>query len=111
MSEILTGEGKSTIIFIKVAIWALAGERTVVVTSSSLLGIRDSVDWRKCFEMLGLTVSHNHHDDPGKLRKAYESDIVYGALHDFQAHKVLDEFHDRVNVLTLFKFENLTNLK
>lgn len=99
LMQISTGEGKSTIIAIKAAIWALCGERVDIVTSNSLLAKRDAEDRQSFFKMLSMTIDHNGHShkEEEKQKAAYKCDIIYGGPRDFLSHFVLDSFHNKVS--------------
>lgn len=95
--QVSTGEGKSVIISMLGAFWALCGRRYVdLVTSNTLLAERDATERAEFFGMLGLSVDHNNHKDPDRLKAAYQCDVVYGAMRDFLTHTVLDDFYKMV---------------
>ncbi|CAF3462152.1 unnamed protein product [Rotaria socialis] len=91
LSQINTGEGKTTIVAMLAAMKALEGHKVDVVTSSPELAKPQAKQQRKFFEHFGLTVSDN-----GKgtttIKENYRADIVYGAASDFQGDILRDEY-------------------
>ncbi|CAF1659730.1 unnamed protein product, partial [Didymodactylos carnosus] len=59
LAQISTGEGKSIIIPALAAIKALGCHRVDVITSLSVLTIRDAKDFKPFFQMFNLQVSNN----------------------------------------------------
>lgn len=94
LSQIQTGEGKTTIVSVLAAIKALQGETVDVVTSNPVLasdGIRD----RKLFySLLNLSATTNNLDEKYKSgeRECYKADIVYGSIGNFQFDYLKDSF-------------------
>lgn len=94
LSQIHTGEGKTTIVAILAAIQALKGHKVDIVTSNPILAI-DGIKSKKLFYvLLDLKVDHNNLDekyDSGE-RKCYKADIVYGSISNFQFDFLKDSF-------------------
>ena len=57
--EILTGEGKSCVIAMVAATFALLGRTVDIVTSSPVLSQRDAEEWRTFYNKLNLSASCN----------------------------------------------------
>lgn len=98
IAQILTGEGKTTIIITLAAINVILGHKVDIVTSSEILAKRDAENEKnkKLYNNLGITVDHcikdeklNQENGP---KKCYESDIVYGDTHNFQADILSDKY-------------------
>ena len=101
LCQVNTGEGKSLIVAGIAIAHALSGEKVDVITSNNLLAIRDStqdvkngglLDIYKAFDM---TVANNCSHDEEKRKTAYNSDIVYGELSNFQRDHLLQTFYGR----------------
>ncbi|CAF0958688.1 unnamed protein product [Adineta steineri] len=108
LAQISTGEGKSIIVAALAAIKALGCHRIDVITSSSVLAIRDAEDFEPFFTMFGLQVSNNcdvfceqgdGQQTAEQVRKSryYKSkspvDIVYGECSCFERDILLTEFN------------------
>ncbi|CAM4573391.1 unnamed protein product [Leuciscus chuanchicus] len=102
--EICTGEGKSCILAMFATILAIRGTKVDIVTSSPLLAQRDQEEWKKFFEMFGVTSSvvppsyanANSSDEQEKhLKDAYGQQIVYGTVGVFAADILKQEFEKR----------------
>ena len=100
--QVKTGEGKSSIIAVEAAVWALFGERSYIITSNRILAEKDVIEFGKFYAMLGISVDHNIVQAGHNLKKAYECDIVYGQLYDFLSHTVEDEFSGNVKICFYF---------
>ena len=61
--EILTGEGKSCVIAMVAATYALLGKTVDVVTSSPILSQRDAKEWHKFYSVMKLEVGCNVEDN------------------------------------------------
>ncbi|CAF4577160.1 unnamed protein product, partial [Didymodactylos carnosus] len=59
LAQISTGEGKSIIVAGLAVIKALSSHRIDIITSSSVLAIRDSKEFQPFFDMFHLQVSNN----------------------------------------------------
>ncbi|GEM_PF-2529570 len=82
IAQIKTGEGKSTIIAMITAYWAISGYAVDVITTSRDLAIRDSKKFTKFYESLGLSVGHNAKDT--RAKSDYYRHIIYGIAYDFE---------------------------
>ena len=71
-TQIKTGEGKTTIVAMLAAIYALRGKFVDVLTSSEVLAERDSKEKKKFYSMFNLNVTH------AKNEKFHKYNIVYG---------------------------------
>ena len=90
--QIATGEGKYTITEMLASIKALSGETVDVVTSSSILAIRDQELKRGYFDLLGLSSSNNIGNSGNEEKECYKSKIVYGDAGSFQGDILRHEF-------------------
>ena len=61
--EILTGEGKSCVIAMVAATYALQGRTVDIVTSSPVLSQRDADEWQEFYSMMKLEVGCNVDDN------------------------------------------------
>ncbi len=92
LAQINTGEGKTIIVAMLAAIKALDGHQVDIVTSSPELARPQSQQQEKFFKLFQLTVSHNGQNDPVNIKERYKSNIVYGAVGDFQGDILRDEY-------------------
>ncbi|XP_015252433.1 PREDICTED: uncharacterized protein LOC107099019 isoform X1 [Cyprinodon variegatus] len=111
--EIGTGEGKTCILAMFATIQAIRGTAVDIVTSSPLLAIRDQHEWKKLYEVFGVTsstVPPQHHakssfeDHDKLLQEAYSMQIVYGTVCTFAADVLRQEF-DKKKTRGLRKFD------
>jgi hypothetical protein len=84
IAQIKTGEGKSTIIAILAAYWALLGHSVDIITTSGDLAIRDSKKYTKFYDHLGLKVGHNVRDHQQACDYDDLQTIIYGRASDFE---------------------------
>ena len=72
-----------------------------VITSNDILAIRDSSlpiaegGLKELYEFFNVTVSNNCSQSVDERKKAYNMDIVYGQLANFQRDYLLDTFYNR----------------
>ncbi|XP_073730549.1 uncharacterized protein [Misgurnus anguillicaudatus] len=102
--EIGTGEGKSSILAMFATILAIRGTKVDIVTSSPVLAQRDQEEWKKFFNMFGVTSSVvpprfssvcSPEEQEECLRHAYRQQIVYGTVGVFAADILKQEFEKR----------------
>ena len=94
--EVKTGEGKSCIIAMVAATYALMGKKVDIVTSSPILAQRDYNSWRSFYELLKLGTMWNENVDAESAIECYNSHIVYGTVNAY-ARDILRTkflFHD-----------------
>ena len=90
--EILTGEGKSCVIAMVAATYALQGRTVDIVTSSPVLSERDAEEWRKFYSMMKLEAGCNVEDRTKEDTTCYECPIVYGTVETFARDILKTEF-------------------
>ena len=90
--EILTGEGKSCVIAMVAATYALQGRTVDIVTSSPVLSQRDAEEWREFYSMMKLEVGCNVEDNTKEDTTCYECPIVYGTVETFARDILKTEF-------------------
>lgn len=84
IAEMKTGEGKTLVATLPVALNALTGKGVHVVTVNDYLAKRDSAWMGKLYTFLGLSVGVVVHGLSDEERKAsYRSDITYGTNNEF----------------------------
>ena len=94
LQQIATGEGKSLIIAVLAIIKALQGENVDIITSSSVLAVRDAQLFSDLYGMFGLSSAHNTSEMSIFRKDAYtQNQIVYGTVSAFQRDILLDDFH------------------
>ena len=77
--EVKSGEGKSCILAMTAATYALIGKQVDIVTSSPVLAQRDCDDWANFYKLLNVTVCCNEIADA----QSYKCDVVYGTIGNF----------------------------
>ncbi|GAA9055158.1 preprotein translocase subunit SecA [Helicobacter pylori] len=85
IAEMKTGEGKTLVATLAVALNALKGESVFVVTVNDYLAHRDSKEMEPLYHFLGYSVSTitaSVRDDDERL-EIYSKDIVYGTNNEF----------------------------
>ncbi|XP_028980887.2 uncharacterized protein LOC105009149 isoform X1 [Esox lucius] len=99
--EIGTGEGKSCILAMFATIQAIRGINIDIVTSSPVLARRDQEEWKKLYDMFGVTSSvvpppqiegSSPESRDSKLQEAYKKQLVYGTVGSFAADALRQEF-------------------
>ena len=90
--EILTGEGKSCVIAMVAATYALQMRTVDIVTSSPVLSQRDADEWRKFYSLMKLEVGCNVEDNTKVDTLCYECPIVYGTVETFARDILKTEF-------------------
>ena len=100
--EVMTGEGKSTVIAMFAAVLAFGDKHVDVITSSPILACRDVEDWQSFFDILDLKVTHNTkireglvRDPDNERRNCYKHPIVYGTVSNFAADILREEFEQK----------------
>ncbi|MDU9704103.1 preprotein translocase subunit SecA [Helicobacter pylori] len=85
IAEMKTGEGKTLVATLAVALNALRGESVYVVTVNDYLAHRDSKEMEPLYQFLGYsvgTITASVRDDDERL-EIYSKDIVYGTNNEF----------------------------
>ncbi|GAA7812109.1 preprotein translocase subunit SecA [Helicobacter pylori] len=85
IAEMKTGEGKTLVATLAVALNALKGESVYVVTVNDYLAHRDSKEMEPLYHFLGYsvgTITASVRDDDERL-EIYSKDIVYGTNNEF----------------------------
>ncbi len=85
IAEMKTGEGKTLVATLAVALNALKGESVFVVTVNDYLAHRDSKEMEPLYHFLGYsvgTITASVRDDNERL-EIYSKDIVYGTNNEF----------------------------
>ena len=84
IAEMKTGEGKTLVATLPVALNALSGKGVHVVTVNDYLASRDAKWMGQVYSFLGLTTGTIVHDMDDEQRKAaYACDITYGTNNEF----------------------------
>ena len=82
--QVGAGEGKSCIIAIVAATYAMMGRFVDVITSSSVLAKRDSDDWKVFYSLLGISCDCNNEIQGHKLNEnRSEVKVLYGTVDSF----------------------------
>ena len=98
IAEMSTGEGKTIVATLPMALNALAGRTCFLVTVNDYLAGRDA-DWmRPIYEYMGLSVGSIQADmDPSKRQAMYACDIVYGTNNEFGFDYLRDNMKTQVD--------------
>ncbi|MGI2257498.1 DEAD/DEAH box helicase [Candidatus Cardinium hertigii] len=93
--QVNTGEGKSVIIAMLAAFYALKGRSVDVVTTSTELTITEVNRQKGFFSMLNVSVGENSRENAKSqelIKQVYKKDVVYGTPIDFQGDILRTEF-------------------
>ena len=85
IAEMKTGEGKTLVATLAVALNAMEGNGVHVITVNDYLASRDSDEMRPLYEFLGYSVgclTADIHEDEGR-QQAYKADITYGTNNEY----------------------------
>ena len=80
IEQISTGEGKSAIISCLSAFFGLRGHKVDIITSSTTLAIRDSLEFKEFYQIFNLDVDYVKDYQPAP----YKADITYGTFLNFE---------------------------
>ena len=107
--QILTGEGKSTVVSMLAVIKALQNEHVDIITSSITLAKRDAHERKSFYDYFNVTVAHNNDETSytSGPKQCYQSDIVYGNSSQFQFDLLRHEF-SLLNTRTLDKQKGMS---
>ncbi|WP_027327608.1 preprotein translocase subunit SecA [Helicobacter pametensis] len=84
IAEMKTGEGKTLVATLAVALNAMVGKSVHVVTVNDYLAQRDAEDLRELYEFLGYSIGYITGSTSEEERlQVYASDIVYGTNNEF----------------------------
>ena len=85
IAEMKTGEGKTLVATLAIALNAMTGKGVHLVTVNDYLAKRDGTEMGALYEFLGYSVGIILEDmhDPVVKSKAYEADITYGTNNEF----------------------------
>jgi len=84
IAEMMTGEGKTLVATLALALNAVSGRPCYLVTVNDYLARRDGNWMRPIYEYLGLTIdSIQAGMDPSQRKPVYACDIVYGTNNEF----------------------------
>ncbi|EFX78263.1 hypothetical protein DAPPUDRAFT_53585, partial [Daphnia pulex] len=99
LAQVSTGEGKSLIVAGVAIFCALSGLKVDIVTSNDVLAQRDSTlsvadgGLKDLYEYFKVGVANNCSQSQDVRIKAYNSDVVYGELANFQRDYLLHTFY------------------
>lgn len=85
IAEMKTGEGKTLVATLPVALNAMAGGPVCVVTVNDYLASRDGTEMGELYKFLGFSIgiiTADNHDDEQKVEQ-YQSDIIYGTNNEY----------------------------
>lgn len=85
IAEMKTGEGKTLVASLAIALNAMTGEGVHLVTVNDYLAKRDAADMGRIYNFLGYSVgviTNDIHDD-AERKAQYDADITYGTNNEF----------------------------
>lgn len=82
LAQVATGEGKSIIVGMTAAVFALLGQTVDVITSSRPLAVRDALEFSSFFQFWGIRASHIAVNNPTTTN--FNAEVVYGTNTDFE---------------------------
>ncbi|WP_341757414.1 hypothetical protein [Candidatus Tisiphia endosymbiont of Ditula angustiorana] len=108
ISQINTGEGKTTIISVIAALKVMQGYKGHVITSNNVLAADGVKDKKLFYDLLNITTADNNPDDKytDGPRTCYSKDIVYGSITSFQFDWLRDSF-EQLKTLGDIDFNNI----
>ena len=85
IAEMKTGEGKTLVATLAIALNAMTGKGVHLVTVNDYLASRDAAEMSPLYNFLGYTVGTilEESHDPEEKRAAYAADITYGTNNEF----------------------------
>ncbi len=85
IAEMKTGEGKTLVATLAIALNAMTGKGVHLVTVNDYLASRDAKEMGPLYEFLGYSVGTILEDmhDPKEKKAAYDADITYGTNNEF----------------------------
>ncbi len=85
IAEMKTGEGKTLVASLAIALNAMTGEGVHLVTVNDYLAKRDAADMGRIYEFLGYSVGVITNDltDDAERKAQYDADITYGTNNEF----------------------------
>lgn len=92
LAQIKTGEGKSLIVAMLSAFWAMQQQCVDIITSSQSLAIRDQEKYASFYQELGLSSSHICVKEPNTHH--FCAPIVYGTNTDFEFSILREKLYD-----------------
>ncbi|CAF3851092.1 unnamed protein product [Rotaria sp. Silwood1] len=95
IGQIKTGEGKSIIVCMLAAYLAVGkqGKKVDIITTSEVLAIRNTEEFKDFYDMFNLTCTHNCRDGEKNDQTNYSLDIVYGTVNHFAGDLLRTEFY------------------
>jgi len=97
ISEMMTGEGKTLVATLALALNALDGKTVYLVTVNDYLARRDAAWMGPIYDYLGLTVGSIQSEmNPWERQPVYACDIVYGTNNEFGFDYLRDNMKGRV---------------
>ena len=98
IAEMMTGEGKTLVATLPLALNALSGRPCFLITVNDYLAKRDGNWMRPVYEYLGLTVGAIQSTmDPWERKPIYECDIIYGTNNEFGFDYLRDNMKTQVD--------------
>eukprot|EP00796_Vickermania_ingenoplastis_P009725 gene9725-6813_t len=82
LAQVATGEGKSIIVAMIAATFALMSQTVDIITSSRQLAARDAAEFRSFYHFWGFRVAHIAVEQPTKIH--FNAEVVYGTNTDFE---------------------------
>jgi len=95
IAEMKTGEGKTLVGTLAVALNAMSGDGVHVVTVNDYLASRDAIELEPLYNFLGFSVGALTGDIPDETerQKQYDADITYGTNNEFGFDFLRDNMH------------------
>ena len=99
IAEMKTGEGKTLVATLPVALNAMSGNGVHVVTVNDYLAKRDAKDLEPLYNFLGYSVGAitGELDEEGDRKEQYSADITYGTNNEFGFDYLRDNMHYDIN--------------
>ncbi|KAF2077754.1 hypothetical protein CYY_000941 [Polysphondylium violaceum] len=98
IAQVLTGEGKSTIVTLLSAYCGLAGKQIDVITTSEYLAYRDFIKYEPFYQLLGISCSQITGNHPEE--SAFDAQILFGTNSNYEFALLRDKLYGSKNLFT-----------
>lgn len=97
ISQINTGEGKTTIVAVVAALKVMQGYKCHIITSNNVLAADGVIDKKIFYRLLDISVAENNPDETytDGPKQCYSKDVVYGSITNFQFDWLRDSFEQQ----------------
>ncbi|EFA82138.1 hypothetical protein PPL_05043 [Heterostelium album PN500] len=98
IAQVLTGEGKSTIVTLLTSYCGLLGKQIDVITTSEYLAYRDFIKYESFYQLIGISCSQITGQLPPE--SAFNAQILFGTNTNYEFALLRDELYGSKNLFT-----------